>query len=274
MLKWLKRIALSLLVLIVLAVGGVYLASILRLNRIYDAPLVAFDAASFHVPLAEGERRTRALMCVACHNKTGSVLFKADGVGTLVAPNLTRLVPEYSDSELERLIRKGVKKDGTAVIAMPANTYAYLADEDVAAIITWLRSRPVAPDATPLSTQWGPLGRVALATNKIPFEADHVENWDHAAKRPADIGRYLVQSTCLHCHRIKSDYDNGFGMKTPALAAMVQSYSLDQFLHLFSTGKGVGDRDLGTMSHTVRESFSHFTEEEKKAVYDYLNTVK
>lgn len=274
MLKWFKRIALSLLVLVVLVVGGIYLASVLRLGRSYDTPLVAFDAASFHMPLAEGERRTRSMMCLACHDKAGNVLFKADGVGTLVAPNLTRLIPTYSDSELERLIRKGVKKDGAGVIAMPANTYAYLADEDVAAIITWLRSRPVEPDATSSSTEWGPLGRVALATNKIPFEADHVENRNHPAKRPADIGRYLVQSTCLHCHQIKEDYDNGFGMKTPALAMMAQSYSLEQFMHLFSTGKGIGDRDLGTMSHAVRESFSHFTDQEKKAVYDYLNTVK
>lgn len=274
MLKWLKRIVVSVILAVVLAVGGIYITSVLRLNRTYDTPLVAFDAASFHMPIAESERRTRALMCVACHDKAGHVLFKADGVGTLVAPNLTRLVSEYSDSELERLIRKGIKKDSTGVIAMPANTYAYLADEDVAAIITWLRSRPVEPDATPLSTEWGPLGRVALATNKIPFEADHVDNRTHPAKRPADLGRYLVQSTCLHCHKMKEDFDNGFGMKTPALAAMTQSYSLDQFTHLLGTGKGIGERDLGTMSHASRESFAHFTDEEKRAVYDYLNTLK
>ena len=36
MLKWLKRIGASLILLVVLVVGGVYLASILRLNRTYD----------------------------------------------------------------------------------------------------------------------------------------------------------------------------------------------------------------------------------------------
>jgi hypothetical protein len=118
MLKWLKRIVVSVILAVVLAVGGIYIASVLRLGRTYDTPLVAFDAASFHMPIAESERRTRALMCVACHDKAGHVLFKADGVGTLVAPNLTRLVSEYSDSELERLIRKGIKKDSTGVIAM------------------------------------------------------------------------------------------------------------------------------------------------------------
>jgi cytochrome c553 len=258
----------------VLATAGIYLAGMWRLNKSYDVPLVAFDAASFNISVREGERRARSLMCMDCHHEAGQVLFKADGVGTLVAPNLTRLVPTYTDSELERLIRKGIKKDGTAVIAMPAKTYAYLADEDLAAIITWMRSRTRQPDAQPSASQWGPLGRVALATNKIPFEADHVENFTHTMKRPADLAPYLVQTTCLHCHQMKSEHDNGFGMKTPALASMVQSYTFEQFEHLLDTGKGVGDRELGLMSKTAREAFAHFTKDEKKAIFDYLSAVK
>ena len=272
--KWLKRIALSLVLLVAAGAGGIWAAGIWRLHRTYDTPLVAFDADSFHIAPAEGERRARSLMCMDCHREAGQVLFAADGVGKLVAPNLTRLIPTYTDSELERLIRKGIKKDGTAAIAMPAKTFAYLSDEDVAAITTWMRSRPPQPDAKPSKSEWGPLGWVALAAGKLPFEADHVENFRHPKTRPEHIGRYLVQTTCQHCHQLKTDYDNGFGMKTPALAMMVQGYTFEQFEHLLDTGRGIGDRELGLMSKTAREAFAHFTGAEKRAIYDYLRSAE
>ncbi len=41
------------------------------------------------------------------------MLIDEPGIGRIVAPNLTRFVPMYSDAELVRLIRHGVKKDGT-----------------------------------------------------------------------------------------------------------------------------------------------------------------
>lgn len=269
--KWLLRIATALAAIVLLAVSGVYVMSELRRTRTYDAPLVAFDATKFSFAPGEAERRARSMMCLGCHGEAGNVIFQADNVGRLVAPNLTRMIPQYTDSELERLIRRGVKKDGTGVIAMPAATYANLSDDDIAAIITFMRSRKLLPDHQPSASEWGPLGRVALATNQIPYEADHVRVFEQGRSRPADLGKYLVSVTCSHCHNLDSEHDNGFGMKTPPLRTMVSSYTFDEFSTLFSTGKGKGGRDLGLMTETARNEFSHFSETERRALYDYLN---
>lgn len=274
MLKWLKRVTAALVVLMVAAAGGIYAASVMRLNRGYDTQLVAFDARSFHISLPEAQRRATSLMCAECHQEAGRVLFEEPGVGKLVAPNLSRIAPTYTDSELERLIRKGVKKDGTAALVMPAKTYAYLADEDVAAIVTWLRSLQQKPDSVPSGIEWGPLGRLGLALDQMPFEADHLDKSTYEKSRPADTGRYIVAATCLHCHRLKHAYDNGFGMKTPSLAAMADSYTFAQFETLLNTGKGIGNREMPFMSQVSRESFAFLTEQEKRAVYDYLASIE
>jgi mono/diheme cytochrome c family protein len=257
-----------------LAAGGVYAASEMRLAHRYDVPVRAFDARAFAFTPAEAERRARSFMCADCHQKAGQVLFEAEGVGRLVTPNLTRVARTYTDGELERLIRKGIKKDGTGAIVMPAKTYAHLSDEDVAAVITWLRSLEQQGDAVREGTRWGPLGRLGLATDKMPFEADELPGVTPSKQRPADTGAYLVRTLCQHCHELRADHDNGFGMKTPALAAISKGYSFDQFETLLSTGKPIGGREMPFMSKTAREAFAFLSHDEKKAIYDYLVTVE
>lgn len=268
---WLKWIAATCVAIVLLAVSGVYIASELRRLKTYDAPLTAFDAHTFPFPPGEAERRARTMMCLGCHGEAGNVIFTADNVGTLVAPNLTRKIPDYSDAELERLIRRGIKKDGTGVIAMPAATYANMSDDDLAAVITFMRSRKLLPDHQPAASSWGPLGRVALALGQIPYEADHVANVHPPKARPTDPGAYLVSVTCQHCHNLDSARDNGFGMKTPPLKMMAASYTFDEFSALMSTGEGKGDRNLGLMSEVAKNEFSHFSEAERRAIYDYLS---
>lgn len=273
MLRWLKYAVIGLVATVLLAGSGIYAGSMLRLTQRYDIPVTAFDAASFVLSPEEAERRALSMMCADCHQKAGQVLFEAPWVGRLVAPNLTRVARDYSDGELERLIRKAVKKDGTGAMVMPARTYATLADEDVAAIIQWLRGLKPEPDAVPAGSEFGPLGRLALATNKLPFEADQLPSQDQAKTRPDDVGRYLVGVACLHCHAMKVEHDNGFGMKTPALAAMTRAYSYDQFAALLHTGRPIGGREMPFMSKVSREAFAFFSNAEKRAIYDYITSV-
>ena len=47
----------------------------------------------------------------------------------IVAPNLTRIVHEYSDQELEAVIRHGVRPDGSSVVIMPSAMFANVSDE-------------------------------------------------------------------------------------------------------------------------------------------------
>ncbi len=268
--KTLKRLAAGLAVMAFAATAGIQAGSMWRLGRTYDAPLKNFDMTRFGFSPEEARRRAATFMCTGCHGAAGNVVFEDKAVAMLVAPNLFRVAASYSDSQLERLLRRGVKKDGTGVIAMPSANFASLADEDVAAIIIWLRGLEERPDAEPNATTFGPLGRIALALGKVPFDADDIPELLPPERRPADFGPYFVQATCADCHELDREHDDGFGMVTPPLRVVTKGYSFQEFNHLLDSGEGAGGRDLGIMSKVAGEDFSHLAEEERKAVYTYL----
>ncbi|PWW04389.1 cytochrome c [Hoeflea marina] len=271
MTKLIRKTALIVLSVVVLAAAATYAGSERRLHKRYPLPVAEFHADS-GLPIEEASRRARSFMCLGCHQSAGNVLFQAPLVGTLVAPNISRIAPAYSDGELERLIRHGIKKDGTAALVMPSATLAHLADDDVANIITWLRSLPQQPDAEPSTSSFGPLGRVALALDKLPFEADHTPSDLPALRhRPDDLGSYLVANTCSHCHRLQTDSEVD-GRITPPLAVVAQAYSLAEFTTLLRTGKGIGNRELGLMSLVARADFSNFDDAEIASIHEWLQT--
>lgn len=266
--KWLKRGAATLLSILVFAAVGIYAGAQMRLKRSYDVPVVAFSAP-VALPGEEAKRRALTFMCSGCHEEAGGVIFEAPGVGKLVAPNLTRLARTYSDGELERLIRHGVKRDGTGVIAMPSATFARVADEDLGAIIQWLRSLPELPDTPPAKTEWGPLGMVALLAGEVPFEADRIPAVVPPVRRPDEVGKYLFETTCNHCHDLDAERPVE-GATAPALRLVAPAYSPEEFAKLLRTGKALGDRELKLMSNIARSDFSHFTDAEIAAIRAFV----
>ena len=98
--------------------------------------------------------------CVECHTTFGpqgpmfDTHLGAGGYafhgpwGTSIAPNITPTgIGEYSDAELDGMIRSGIEPGGTRM--MPPMPFAYLAnitDDDLAAIILYLRALPPLPD--------------------------------------------------------------------------------------------------------------------------------
>jgi mono/diheme cytochrome c family protein len=252
-----------------IAVACVYVLSERRLARTYEVAATDFTVKTTLSP-EEAERRARTFMCGGCHRDAGNVLVDEPGVGRIVAPNLTRFVPMYSDAELVRLIRHGVKKDGTGVFIMPVSNFANIADDDIAAMIAWLRSLKQLPDAVDGTTQWGPVGRIGLALDKIPFEADLVPvSMTPAAARPADIGEYVFRTDCSHCHNLDTEKQSEVFV-APALRPLAQSCSPADFKTLLRTGKGVGGRDLGVMTEVSQWDFNHFTDIEIDQIQAYL----
>ncbi|MBY4588869.1 MULTISPECIES: c-type cytochrome [Rhizobium] len=268
--KRILEIVLAALVAICLiAVVGIYALSEMRLSRTYEVAAADFTVKTT-LPAEEAERRARTLMCGGCHHDAGYILLDEPGVGRIVAPNLTRLAPMYSDAELVRLIRHGVKKDRTGAVIMPAGNFANITDDDMAALIAWLRSLKQLPDAVAGGTQWGPLGRVGLALDKIPFEADLVPaDLTPAATRPADIGEYAFRTDCSHCHNLDTAKQSE-AFLAPALKPLAQSYSAADFKTLLRTGKGIGGRDLGVMTQVSQWDFRYFTDIEIEQIQAYL----
>ena len=262
----------GLAVLAAAAVVGVWGAAQWRLNAQWSVPLTSLKVQPSPGLATEGERLFHTFGCAGCHQEAGNVLFEAPNVGRLVAPNISRRIADYSDEALVRLIRRGVKHDGTTAIVMPASVLGRISDQDVAAIVSYLRSLSPRPDAVTVSTQWGPLGYIALAAGKVDLSAAIAPDAEPPVARPLDKeGEYLVSATCRACHELDSVHDNGFGMVTPPVRPMAKSYSLEDFRHLLRTGEGSGGRQLGLMSEVARSDFSHFTDGEIDAIHQYLN---
>ena len=85
-------------------------------------------------------------------------------VGTSRAPNITPDVEtgigRYRDEELARVLRHGVHPSGRAML--PFMPFADLADSDLVAVISYLRSRPAIRHAGP-AHDINLLGRFAKA---------------------------------------------------------------------------------------------------------------
>lgn len=115
---------------------------------------------------------------------------------TLVAPNITPDADtgagKWTDQQLSRAIREGVGHDGRRLShQMPWHHYSVLTDEDVQAIIVYLRSLP------PVSRR--------LPPNGAPPETDVIEPVrparDHELNTPVARGAYLIRlARCVYCH--------------------------------------------------------------------------
>lgn len=278
MVRWMARGLGAVALLIVVAMGVLYAASVRGLERHYESSPRNIAVQDDSATVAHGERMARIHGCVGCHESDlgGGVMADDFMVGRLVAPNLTRVREEYLDGDFVRLIRHGVRPDGTSVTpAMPSQSFQHLADDDLGAIIAYVRSVQAVEDSMP-RTRIGPALRAMIALGEVSMTADMIEPGRAPERAPRDedpevLGAYLALSICTECHGTALEGTDGF-MVTPSLA-IVGSYDPEQFRKLMREGLALGDRDVGVMSDVARGRFSHYTDQEIDALYAYLSTL-
>jgi cytochrome c553 len=269
--RWVRRIGAGLAIVVLLAIAVVYAGSewIIRSSRAAPLPQIVADRSPAGV--AEGARFAGMVGCRGCHGETGQGDVMADipGVIHIVAPPIARLASAYSDPELARLIRHGVKRDGSALFVMPISGHSQIADDDVAKIMGWVRSLRPAPSDLKDSIGYGPLGRAAMLGGKLKPEIDLA---NHApTNRPNDTGAYLTVAVCGGCHTVHEPrvaHDDG--RFVPALAAIGPAYDPVAFKRLLRTGVGLSPRDLGLMARVSKGDLSHLTDAEMDAIHAYL----
>jgi cytochrome c553 len=260
-----------------LAAGAVYALSEREIRHQYaDVPLARIAVPHDAGAIAKGKRLATLYGCFnSCHGERmqGLKLYDEPGIARINAPNLTRVVPEYTDAQLERLIRHGVKRDGTSTWIMPSPMFSHMSDEDLANVIAFLRSSPVL-DGPMREVTLGYLGRIGIVAGKFkPLASTIARGERHPATAdrsdPMTFGRYVVMTTCTECHGQKLQGDDF--VKAPSLV-VTAGYSESAFRHLMKTGIGLGDRKLGLMTEVSETRFANFTEEELRAVQTYLGT--
>ena len=251
----------------------VYGVSEYHLRRPRSAPFETVTVPTDSASIAEGRRLAAILGCLeGCHGKHGQGLtFPESGFGLVHAPNLSVAGPTYSDAELVRVIRHGVKRNGRSATDMPTGTFNPLSDVDLGRVMAFVRNLPKL-DGPPIGPQITWTGRLRLATGRIMVSADEAKHsptrWGTRPRvAPFERGRYLASITCTECHGLDL---NGEAIEGSPPLGVVQAYTEPQFKHLMRTGVPISGRDLGMMSETARVAFSLFTDQEISDLYTYL----
>jgi mono/diheme cytochrome c family protein len=195
-------------------------------DRVWDAPLPEVHASTDPAVIARGEYLAFGpAHCVECHTASSEVFeryadtgerpplsggfaFPAPPLGTIYSKNITpdpdTGIGRYSDGQIARMLRYAVKPDGRASIR-PLMEYADMSDNDVAAIISFLRSQQPVRHVVP-NAEWSLVGKIikSLAPAFRPRTPDlvHAQKASPPPATTRERGEYLVRGVgnCSGCH--------------------------------------------------------------------------
>ncbi len=241
-----------------------------------SAPIIPdrFDLVSTD-PNEHGKRLSEVLGCIGCHKPdlTGEDWSDPDW-GVLWTANLTQSAVAYSEDELTLMIAEGKRSD-RALIDMPSYLFSELHPDDLAALVTYLKTLPAKGVQHPNPTI-GPKLAAAISSGDFKDSVQQVAEMKNAA--PPDLGpehafaRFILRATCTECHgmNLEGRTEQMMDAPPPPNLRIVAAYSAEDFSTLMKTGKPIGDRELIVMGGVSRGRYSRFTDKEIKAVYDYL----
>lgn len=295
-----KKIWIGLGVLVLLGVlggAGFVMPKVAAFNEsvaiVYDVAPPEITVSMKPEVLARGKHLAESIgNCIECH---GREMGGKDGqdmgpIGRVHAPNLTMgkggVGADYTDGELARAVRDGLRADGTTLLYMPSQDFRWWPREDLEALVSYIRSRPPI-DYEPPPNRVGMLGKVLDRTDALAL--DMARRIDHASDSP------LVESLnptptvgyganlallCKGCH--------GHGLsggKIPGTPSSIpiptnltphetglKDWSYERYLTLLNEGKKADGSDLDPfMPFTTLRAM---TDIEKQALWAYLQALE
>ena len=303
------RSAIVLAGVVVVAVAGAGTTISMRWKRTFEAPYPDIVASTDPAIIAKGAYLAYGpAHCAYCHTPqedwpkltAGEPVPMRGGFqfpvpfGTFFSRNLTpdeTGIGKRTDGELARVLRYGVHANGRVVL--PFMGFAEMSDEDLSAVISYLRAQPpvrnVIPDPAPnalgkmlYSFVLKPVGPINPPPKVSPPEGATVER-----------GKYLANNVaaCSGCHTNRSmtdgkaigpEFAGGFRMDydldptkvlvTPNLTpdpatGHITNWTEDQFLARMRAG----DKIAGT--HMPWKAYGRMSDDDIRGIYRYLRTL-
>ncbi|HET9439843.1 MAG TPA: c-type cytochrome [Longimicrobiales bacterium] len=292
-----------------LVVAGTGAATVqMRYDRTFDVADVATIAVTDSAVIARGAYLAYGpAHCAYCHTKqdqwarldageqvpmSGGNVFEI-GIASIPTANITpdkeTGIGDVSDAKLARMLRHNVRRDGRA--AVPFMEYQNMSDEDIVALISYIRSQDAVRNEVPareftlmgkaiMSFLIKPSNPTAPPPATAPPEAATVER-----------GEYLVASVanCAGCHTKRSQVDGSYQAPrlsggtpmegedgksytppnlTPAPnTGHIYKWTEDQFVSRFRAGP------LNGASHMPWRAFARMSDQDIRAIFRYLKTV-
>jgi mono/diheme cytochrome c family protein len=262
-------------------------------RRKYDAPYPAIHASNDPAVIERGKYLAYGTAhCADCHGVndpegrlSGGFEFKLP-FGVVHTPNITpdpeTGIGKMKDEEIARSLRHGVGRDGRALL--PFMPFANMSDEDLTAVISFLRSQKPVVHAVP-KHEINTLGRVVTAFMIRPKGPDGTPPVSVPREATAAYGKYLVHNVgnCTGCHTERD------GIGRPVGPDLAGGGNIDGWI----TPNLTPDRDTGRITNWTEEtfvlrfhvgsgpkgspmpwkSFGTISDDDARAIYRYLHSL-
>jgi cytochrome c553 len=161
---------------------------------------------------------------------------------------------------------------------MPSNTLHSLSDNDVQAIVAFLRAQPAVDRVTP-PTEVNLLGALLIGSNTFPTSVQPPITEPVPALpigATPEYGRYATTIMgCTDCHgpSLTGGDPGGFAPAGPNLVSGPKRWTDAEFVRMFRTGTTPEGRALDPEAMPWPAYSAAFTDDELRAVYLYLRSL-
>jgi mono/diheme cytochrome c family protein len=291
-LKWIGVIVGALIGLILLVAAGFYTKSRLEFSHRYSVQVESVQIPTDTASLERG-KHLATILCTECHaaDLGGTPdFFEGGPIGSAAAPNLTAgtggLGSDLTNEDFVRVLRHGVKPDGTSVFIMPAHDFYYMKDTDLGALIAYLRTIPAVDRQTPEPhVRITPIGGVMYGLGAFGnlLRASEINQTARppAASEPGvtpGYGKYLVDiNGCRDCHGAQLAGGKPGDPSSPLAPNLtpggeLRAWSEAQFISTLRTGVTPSGTLLPPRFMPWKFK-GQMTDDELKAVWAYLSSL-
>lgn len=288
--RWRKILVWS--AVIVLVPVAIFVAVVCLVSDGKIRAVVKVEVEDLDIPEGDGAAVERGrylvdhlMCCKDCHGEDlgGREFMNNGAMGSWYAPNLTGgVVARHTGGDWAAAIRHGVAPNGRRLLMMPCEDYVNFSDEDLGAVVAYVRSMPrVERSDRPI--RLGPIARMLVAFGAIRFAHEKI---DHAAPRPEakpgptwEWGRVLVGS-CTGCHQrdLSGGPISGGDPAWPSAANLtvhretgIGTWTYADFARAMQNGRRPDGSEV--RYPMPWKAYSGMREDDLKALWEYLRTV-
>lgn len=282
--KWPGAVLSGLLALVMALIGILGALSLVKVYGVTRQPAPQIQASITPENIARGEH-IADVFCVECHSPTGTQPMVGGRdmgpdipfpIGKLISANLTPAGPlkNWTDGEIMRTLREGIDNKGRRLLVMQGINVRYLSDDDLKALIAYLRSlEPARANEPAVFDQINFLGVLLFGSGMVP-ELPPVTEPIVAPPKAASVeyGKYILSyQDCTVCHGIElAGGDGTFAPAGPPLSP-VKGWTQDQFLTAMRTGITPSGREM--QPPMPWKAIGRMDDVELQALYLYLKSL-